>query len=111
LSGEERYGPPAARGKPELSWFKTALHTPFTVRLDDARSVELTLDEITSAADVGPGWESFSLMFRGPSPPAFWDGTFDVEHAELGPFPMYVVAVQTEGNGQRYEAVFFRRSP
>jgi hypothetical protein len=110
MSGEERYGPPAAGGQPGLSRFKTALHTPFTVRLDDARSVALTLDEITSAPDVRPGWESFSLTFRGPSPPVFWDGTFDVEHAALGPFPMYLVAVQTEGDGQYYEAVFFRRT-
>lgn len=110
MSGEERNGPPEAGGQPKLSQFKTALHTPFTIRLDDVLSVALTLDEITSATDVRPGWESFSLMFRGPSRPVFWDGMFDVDHAELGCFPMYVVAVQTEGDGQRYEAVFFRRS-
>jgi hypothetical protein len=90
-----------------LSRFKTALHAPFTVWLDSTRTVELALEEITSL-DVRPGWESFSLIFRGPSPPAFWDGMFEVEHAELGAFPLYVVAVNTEGDGQQYEAVFFR---
>jgi hypothetical protein len=94
---------------PELSSFKEALHTPFVVRLGDGSAVTLTLHEI-DALDGRPGWESFALIFDGPSPAAFMDGLFEVEHAELGSFASFVVAVHTDGDGQQYEAVFNRPS-
>ena len=109
MSFDERGEREAPGRLPDLSRLKDALHTPFAVRLDDTRIVHLTLEEIRSV-DVRPGWESFSLIFRGPSPPVFWDGTFDIDHAEVGTFPIFVVAVATEGDGQEYEACFYRRS-
>jgi hypothetical protein len=90
--------------------FEEALHTPFRVLLDDSRSVDLTLIEV-SRADTRPGWEAFSLLFAGPNPPAFWDGLYTVEHPRLGSQPIFLVAVDTEGDGQHYEAVFNRPEP
>jgi hypothetical protein len=87
--------------------FEEALNTPFRVLLDDERSVDLTLVEV-ARADTRQGWEAFSLLFAGPSPPAFWDGLYTVEHQSLGSQPMFLVAVSTEGDGQHYEAVFNR---
>lgn len=87
--------------------FKAALGTAFRVHMDDARSVELTLVEVTDF-DYGPGWESFSLLFTGPEPPAFRHGLFTVEHAKMGSFPMFLVVVRTFADGLRYEAVFNR---
>jgi hypothetical protein len=90
--------------------FKDALDTPFRVHIDDARSVELTLVEVADF-DYGPGWESFSLLFTGPEPAAFRHGLFTVEHAEMGSFPMFIVAVLTFADGLRYEAIFNRPAP
>lgn len=108
MSVDEQGGLQTSSVQPAFSRFKEALHTPFDVRLDDARQVILVLEEVT-ASDVRPGWESFSLIFDGPEPPVFWDGLFEVGHSELGSFPMFVVAVQTDGEGQQYQAVFNRR--
>ena len=108
MSVDERSGPQAPSAQPPFSGFEDALHTPFDVRLDDTRQVSLVLEEVI-ATGARPGWESFSLIFDGPSPPVFWDGLFEFEHPELGLFPMFVVAVQTDGEGQQYQAVFNRR--
>lgn len=108
MSVDEPGGMGATPRHPELSRWKSVLHTPFVFRLDTSRCVELTLDEIASF-DVRPGWESFSLIFGGPCPPAFSDGMFDVEHAELGSFPLFVAAVLTDGDNQQYQAIFYRR--
>ena len=87
--------------------FKDALNTSFRVHVDETRSVELTLVEVAEF-DYGPGWESFSLLFTGPEPPAFQHGLFTVEHAAMGSFPMFIVAVVTFADGLRYEAIFNR---
>ncbi len=92
---------------PKLASLRAALDSSFRVHLDDARTEDLTLVEITILASR-PGWESFSLVFRGPDPPAFWQGTFAVDHAEVGSFPVFLVAVHTEGEGQQYQAIFNR---
>jgi hypothetical protein len=92
---------------PELASLRRALNTSFRVHLDGAATADLTLVEI-QALRSRPGWESFSLRFMGPDAPAFWQGTFPVEHAEIGSFPMFLVAVLTEGDGQRYQAIFNR---
>lgn len=94
---------------PALLQFKDSLHSPFVVRDGHGGAVTLTLDEITASRGRA-GWESFSLIFGGPRPAAFWDGLFEVEHATLGSFVLFLVAVQTDGDGQQYEAVFNRPS-
>ena len=95
---------------PELKRFQDAVDSGFRVTLAEGVWADLTLVEVDTS-DVRPGWESFSLLFDGPSPPVFWDGTFLVEHAELGSFPLFLVAVHTDAAGQQYEAVFNRRVP
>jgi hypothetical protein len=109
MSGDHAEETTTAGPAPELSRFKEALHSPFVVRLGDGGAITLTLHEI-NARDGRPGWESFALIFDGPSPAAFMDGLFEVEHAVLGSFALFVVAVHTDGDGQQYEAVFNRPS-
>jgi hypothetical protein len=110
LSGDQEEDAPTTPGAaPELSKLEEALHTPFVVQLGDDTAVALTLEEITTSGNR-PGWESFALIFDGPSPAAFMDGLFEVEHAELGRFAVFVAAVHTDGDGQQYEAVFNRPS-
>jgi len=94
---------------PELSRFKESLHSSFIVRHGGVVLATLSLDEI-NVFGTRPGWESFSLIFGGPCPAAFSSGLLEVEHAELGRFPLFLVAVITDGDGQHYEAVFHRPS-
>lgn len=98
------------REAPELKRFQDAVDSRFRVTLPGRVAADLTLIEVATF-EFRPGWESFSLLFDGPSPPAFWDGMFVVEHAELGSFPLFLVAVHTDTDGQQYEAVFNRRLP
>jgi hypothetical protein len=109
MSGTERDASTTPSSLPALSQFKDSLHSSFVVRDGDGGAVTLTLDEITTGRSRD-GWESYSLVFAGPRPAAFGQGLFDVEHATLGSFVLFLVAVQTDGDGQQYEAVFNRRS-
>ncbi len=93
---------------PELKRFQDASDTRFRVILGEGVAADLTLMEV-DVHESPTGWESFSLVFDGPSPPAFWDGMFPVEHPELGSFVLFLVAVQTDSDGQQYEAVLNRR--
>jgi hypothetical protein len=107
MSGDEREVPAAPSAAPSLSAFKDSLHSSYVVGHAPGGPVTLTLEEI-KAGGARPGWESFSLIFDGPSPPAFWDGLFEVAHPDLGAFALFLVAVQTDGDGQQYQAVFNR---
>lgn len=102
-------GAPIRPGPPELRRFKDALHTDFRLVSGDGEWAELTLIEVADAP-ARPGWEQFSLLFTGPPPPAHWQGTFTVEHPELGAFALFLVAVVTDGDAQCYEATFHRRT-
>lgn len=109
MGGDERDASTAASSAPTLSAFEGALNTPFIVEPANGGSVTLTLVAV-NAGGSRPGWESFSLIFDGPSPPAFWDGLFEIEHVALGSCSVFLAAVQTDGDGQQYEAVFNRPS-
>lgn len=98
------------RQAPELKRFHDAVGSRFRVVLDEGVPADLTLIEV-AVRDRRPGWESFSLLFEGPSRPPRWDGLLQAEHPELGVFPLFLVAVLTESDGQHYEAVFNRRLP
>lgn len=107
MPGNDRSEPSPSERGPELSTLQEALRSQFRLELDDGQVITLTLHEIT-VLGARPGWESFSLIFGGPYPLAFGQGIFQVEHADLGRFPLSLVAVYTEGDGQHYEAVFVR---
>jgi hypothetical protein len=102
-------GAPISGELPSRSQFKDALHSEFRVAVDDGQSIDLTL---TGVLDRGgrPGWEQFSLLFSGPAAPAYWQGTCTVEHAVIGAFDLFLVAIVTDGDDQNYEATFNRRT-
>lgn len=55
----------------------------------------------------GPGQrEPFSLIFRGPSGPAWPQGIYRLRHAALGEFELFLVPVGPDREGMRYEAIF-----
>ena len=69
----------------------------------------LTLAEV----EVRPspeGWECFALLFVGAGP-ALPQWTYQVEHATMGAFPLFLGPVGSGAAGLRYEAVFNRQAP
>ena len=109
MIGSESGGSTSIHEAPALGRFHAALETLFRVDVHGVGSAEFRLIEVATAPEHG-GWESFSLLFAGPDPPVLWDGTYTVHHDEIGSFPLFLVAVRTDGEAQHYEAVFNRRS-
>lgn len=58
--------------------------------------------DATRATERAP----FSLVFRGPRGVALPQGTYRVEHDDLGGFPLFLVPIAPDATGPRYEAVF-----
>jgi len=52
------------------------------------------------------GREPFSILFRGPWDPILPQRIYSVEHAELGRFDLFLVPLEPDDSGARYEAVF-----
>ena len=91
---------------PELPAFHESVGSTFRVHVDATTAVDVTLTEVATH-DRHPAWESFSLLFMGGTP-AFGQGMYPVEHPALGSFPLFLVPIISDGEGQRYEAVFNR---
>jgi hypothetical protein len=73
---------------------------PSTLRLS-LTAVE-ALEEPPWSVDRLP----FSLMFSGPAAPIMPQGIYRLAHAELGSLELFLVPVQPDRDGARYEAVF-----
>ena len=91
---------------PPVARFEEALDTSFSVSADDGDRVAMTLLEV-ARSDHGPGWESFSLLFAGPTP-ALPQAIYAVDHPELGAFELFLVPIASPAEVQQYEAVFNR---
>jgi hypothetical protein len=87
--------------------FTKHLESKFQVRIETGPSVELTLIEV-SELKMLPGQEHFSILFRGPGEVFLSQGTFLVEHEDLGRFALFVVPISQDEQGYYYEAVFNR---
>lgn len=87
--------------------FTKHLESKFQVRIETGTSVELTLIEV-SELKLLPGQEHFSILFRGPGEVFLGQGTFLVEHEDLGRFALFVVPIRQDEQGYYYEAVFNR---
>lgn len=61
--------------------------------------------EAEDAAEDGQR-RPFSLLFRGPATPRLEQGTFRLEHAALGALDVFLVPMEPDAEGPRYEAVF-----
>jgi hypothetical protein len=85
---------------------------PFDVGLGGDATVGMVLAEATeSQVPGGRGPEGqerrqFSLVFRGTTTPGLPQGTYRVEHAELGDLDLFLVPIGPDAEGMRYEAAF-----
>lgn len=82
--------------------FRPHVGTSFAIEVQGGEPLVLTLEDV----QVGTGHElraePFTLVFSGPPERTAPQGTFHLEHDELGPLDVFLVPVEPG----RYEAVF-----
>jgi hypothetical protein len=77
------------------------------VRLHDNPEVVLTLCEVTER-EVAGEWETFSVRLRGDADRQLGQRTYELEHEDLGVLELFIVPIEPDSVGARYEAVFNR---
>jgi hypothetical protein len=55
-----------------------------------------------------PGYEAFSIVFRGPSDPLLPQGMHRFHRDAIGTFDLFIVPIRRDQHGLYYEAVFNR---
>lgn len=70
----------------------------------EAELVEMSGEELTKVK----GMERFSLVFHVPVQQLLPQGTYQMEHEEMGSFAIFIVPIGQAEPGFRYEAVFNR---
>jgi hypothetical protein len=91
--------------------FTPFLNQIFTVRLDGIEPIVLELTEVaepgSGRAESSPRRRPFSLLFLGPvSRQYLLQGTYRLEHDQLGALDIFLVPLGPEHGRMRYEAVF-----
>ena len=83
------------------------LNTKFHISLDNSDTVETELVKV-GERNVSPQQERFSIFFEGPPAPALPQGTYSFTHEAMGTFLLFIVPIEYDSKGIRYEAVFNR---
>ena len=89
--------------------FRRHLNTRFDVRVDAERTLPLELEEVRpfpALVHTRGDMERFSLYFRGPADLLIEQQICRLEHAEMGALDIFLVPVEHDAKGVRYEAVF-----
>jgi hypothetical protein len=87
--------------------FLQHVNTPFRIHRSTDSVVEAELSEISDlqrSADT----ERFWMIFRAPKNLFLQQGTYQLEHAVMGQFPLFIVPVNEDRDWFYYEAVFNR---
>lgn len=87
--------------------FAQYMNTPFRCQAEHAPAVDLILIEMTATRSA-PQYESFSLVFRGPSHPLLPQGIYQLQHDAIGTFDLFIVPIRQDQDGLYYEACFNR---
>jgi hypothetical protein len=94
-----------------LETFSRLVGDRFTLLVDAAGAEPLTVR--LAEAEAGgqpPGPQAarppFSLVFRSPAAPILAQRIYRLEHPTLGTFDLFLVPLQPDADGARYEAVF-----
>lgn len=87
--------------------FSKHVNTKFRVATEPPVELELTeVKGYLSKAHEETGMERFSAFFRGPSDRYLEQKTYSIEHEQMGVFDLFLVPVNQDQSGFRYEAVF-----
>ena len=90
----------------EQSFFAPHIDTAFVVSGEGAPTLTLTAVE-AGPGGLGPGHRApFSLLFSGPRQSMLWQGIHTLEHPALGRLDLFLVPIEPDVHGARYEAVF-----
>jgi len=95
--------------RPTEEDFRRHVGTKFHVRVETPSPLELELTEVKSYNPQGSeqsGMERFSLFFRGPGDVMLNQGTFTLEHPEMGELMLFIVPLGRDERGFQYEVVF-----
>ncbi|MGA7614699.1 MAG: hypothetical protein WBX15_05895 [Thermoanaerobaculia bacterium] len=88
--------------------FREHVGSNFVIEVPSDR-YELTLVEVIEQPQFRRSESTrspFSLIFRGERERILAQGTYSLRHDKLGELPLFIVPVQPEPDGSRYEAVF-----
>ncbi len=89
--------------------FTPYLHQCFHIRLNDSEPIELELVSVSELGAAGHAGDRrpFALQFLGPvSTQYLTQGTFALEHEQLGTLEIFIVPLGPENQRMRYEAIF-----
>jgi hypothetical protein len=97
-------------GQVGLGDFERRIGEAFHIRAvsGDAPAVEMRLSEATALGDAPEGTSRapFSILFHGPADPTLPQAVYRFEHDELGALELFVVPVEPDAAGPRYQAIF-----
>lgn len=88
--------------------FESLSNSKFRLQYGESQWLELVMEKVVDLGST-PQQEQFSIIFRGPLSPSFWQGTYRLEHEKMGQLHLFLVPVGKDENGMSYEAVFNRR--
>jgi hypothetical protein len=94
--------------QPGLPSFEECLEGRFRVEAAPDTFVELTLIEAMALPTRGnpARVQPFSVVFRGPVSHPLPQRSYMFEHETLGIFEMFIVPIEPDEHGPRYEAIF-----
>ena len=96
-------------GKLHQADFEATRGQTYTIKGDADSQLELTLDLVEASAVLNSEeQEHFSLTFSGPEAVPLGQGTFCLNHPELGALDMFLVPINLEQGRYAYESVFNR---
>ncbi len=73
---------------------------------DHLMDVVLTQAQGLGEGSAGQRTTPFSLLFRGPSERILPQGIYRFDNAGMGAFDLFIVPLQPDSEGSRYEAIF-----
>jgi hypothetical protein len=88
--------------------FSQHVGTKFQLTLDQ-QEIELNLTEVKGyrpGENEQPGMERFSAYFDGPAETYLPQTVYQLKHDRMGEFEIFLVPIEKNDQGFRYEAVF-----
>jgi hypothetical protein len=88
------------------SAFGGVVGTTFTVHTSGRTRADVLLTDVGPLSVGHPTEQRFSLVFEGSARTPFNQGTYPVQHPQLGSFDLFLVPVGPTGAVQPYQAIF-----
>lgn len=89
-----------------IETFSGHLGESFRLYPDAASPLEVELVSATGPDESTGDARPFSIVFRGPADTLLPQRIYQMEHAGIGSFELFLVPIAPDEEGHRYEAVF-----